>query len=335
MNVVRSRPLVLIAGAFAALVLLAIACNGGDDGPAIEMATATSTTVPLPTPVGFLPRPPGRPPHEPGDPALRRCPPLPIPFCYTEGSRVNVYTVLSMNKAVALRVDTDGQERWILDEAALQEALKPLDEEVVLSGVDVEEFVENERIGMTIVWAPGQGIPWTFNVPDDTLYFVLSPATGFIAHGYSLLQSPLPEGFVDGILASARDITPTPRPEETVPPAERPNDGVYLDHPDGELIWDGPDDRLSSLPGDRAHCRPGTSLFYLFGIPSYFSTGDNFESDPLFHYEGAAEPSDDWRWTGYYHDAWQLWQGDDPWTVYLVHPDEDRFAFVYRSYTCN
>ena len=119
MNVVRSRPLVLIAGAFAALVLLAIACGGEDDEPAIEMATATSTTVPLPTPAGFLPRPPGRPPHEPGDPALRRCPPLPIPFCYTVGSRVNVYTVLSMNKAVALRVDTDGQERWILDEAAL------------------------------------------------------------------------------------------------------------------------------------------------------------------------------------------------------------------------
>ena len=110
MNIARPRSLVLAAVAFAALVLLASACDGGDDEPAIEMATATSTPVP---PAGFLPRPPGRPPHDPGDPGLRRCPPLPIPFCYTEGSRVNVYSALSMSKAVALRVDKDGRERWI------------------------------------------------------------------------------------------------------------------------------------------------------------------------------------------------------------------------------
>ena len=332
MHIARSRLLVVSAVVFAALVLLAIACNGGDDEPAVEMATATST--PVPTPAGFLPRPPGRPTHGPGDPALRRCPPLPLPDCYREGTRVNVYTALSMSKAVALRVETDGQERWILDEAALQEALKPLDEEVVLSEVDVEEFLEEERIDMTIVWPPGQGIRWSI-ASDDTLRFVLSPATGFIAHGLTLLQSPLPEGFVDRILASARDVTPTPRPEETVPPSERANDGIYFDHPEGELIWDGPDDRLSSLPGDRAHCRPASSLVYLFGIPSIFTTDDDFDSAPSFYsYRGAAEPSDDWRWTGYYHDAWQLWQGDDPWTVYLVHPDEDRFAFVYQAYPC-
>ncbi len=87
-----------------------------------------------------------------------------------------------------------------------------------MSELDVEEFMEEGRIDMTIVWAPGQGVPWTFNVPDDTLYFALSPATGFIAYGYSLLQSPQPEGFLDGILASARDVTPTPRPEVAVRP---------------------------------------------------------------------------------------------------------------------
>jgi hypothetical protein len=262
---------------------------------------------------------------------------LPIPDCYNRRNVVNVYTGLSMNKAVALRVETDGQERWILDEAALQKALKPLDEEVVLRPYD-PRIAPDERINISIVWPRGEGIPWN-SVPDDPLDFVLNPATGIIAYRNVSLQWPMPEGFADGILASARDVTPTPRPEETVTPAERPNDGVYFDHPEGELIWDGPDDRLSSLPGPLSslpveHCGPGRGLVYLFGIPSFFSTGDDFDSDLFFNYGGAAERSDDWRWTGYYHDAWQLWQGDDPWTVYLVHADEDRFAFAYRTYYC-
>ena len=331
MNVARSGLLVLGAVVLAALVLLAIACDGGDDEPATEMATATSTPVPLPTPAGFLPQPPGRPAPE-GNPALERCPPLPIPDCYTEGNLVNVYAGLSMNKAVALRVETGGQERWILDEAALQAALKPLDEEVVLRHDPPRRFPD-EHIYITIVWPLGEGIPWSSD-PDDRLDFILSPATGIMASRTVSLQWPMPEGFADEILASARDVTPTPRPEESVTPAERQNDGVYFDHPEGELLWDGPHARLSALFRENAHCGPGSSIVYLFGIPYFFSTGDDLDSDLFFNYGGTAELSDDWRWTGYYHDDWQLWQGDDPWTVYLVHPDEDRFAFVYQTYIC-
>ena len=334
MNVVRSRLSVLSAVVFAALVLLAIACNGGSDEPAIEMGSANSTPVPLPslTPVGFLPRPTGMPAPEDSNAVLERCPPLPIPDCYTQGNRVNVYTGLSMNKAVAMRVEADGQKRWILDEAALQEALKLLDEEVILRP-DPPRRDSDELINITIVWPRGEGIPWN-SIPDDPLDFILNPATGIIAYRNVSLQWPMPEGFADESLAAARDVTPTPRSEEAVPPAERPNDGIYFDHPEGELIWDGPDDRLSSLPGENAHCGPSSSLVYLFGIPSFFSTGDDFESDLFFNYGGAAKRSDDWRWTGYYHDAWQLWQGDDPWTVYLVHANEDRFAFAYQTYYC-
>ena len=332
MNLARLRWLVLGTVAFAALVLVAIACDGGDAEPAVEMATATATPVPSVTAAGFLPRPTGMPAPKDGDPALDRCPPLPIPDCYTRGNTVNVYAGLSMSKAVALRVETDGQERWILDGAALQELLKPLDEEVVLRPNDPRR-APDERINITIVWPAGEGIPWN-SLPEEPLDFVLNPATGIIAYRNVSLQWPMPEGFADGILASARDVTPTPRPEETVAPADRPNDGVYLDHPDGELIWDGPDARLSSLPGENAHCGPSSSLVYLFGIPSFFSTGDDFDSDLFFNYGGAVERSDDWRWTGYYHEAWQLWQGDDPWTVYLVHADEDRFAFAYQTYFC-
>ena len=334
MNVARPRSFVLGVVVFAALVLLAIACDGEDDEPAIEMATATSIPVPPPsvTPAGFLPRPTGMPAPADVNAALERCPPHPIPDCYTEGNLVNVYTSLSMNKAVALRVEADGQKRWILDEAALQEILKPLDEEVVLEPNPPRRAPE-DWISINIVWPPGEGIPWN-SIPGDPLEFLLNPATGIIAYRNVSLQWPMPEGFADEILASARDVTPTPRPEETVAPAERPNDGVYLDHPEGELIWDGPDDRLSSRSGENAHCGPGSSIFYLFGVPSFFSTGDDLDRDPFFGYRGAAELSDDWLWTGYYHDAWQLWQGDDPWTVYLVHADEDRFAFVYQTYLC-
>ena len=332
MNVARPRSLVPIVVVFAALVLLAIACDGGGDEPAAEMATATSTAIPVPlvTPAGFLPRPTGMPAPEDVDASLERCPPFPIPDCYTEGDLVNVYAGLEMDKAVALLVETDGQERWILDEAALQEALKSFDEEVVLVPFTPLRVLE-ERVEITIVWPPGEGIPWN-TVPNDPLGFILDPATGIIAHRFMSLQWQVPEGFADGILALAREVTHPPRPEEMS--AERPNDGVYFDHPEGALIWDGPDDRLSSLFRENAHCGPGISIVHLFGIPHFFSTGDDLDKDPFFGYVGAAERSDDWRWTGYYHDAWQLWQGDDPWTVYLVHPDEDRFAFVYQTYSC-
>lgn len=237
-----------------------------------------------------------------------------------------------MEKAVALRIEKEHRERWILDGAMLREALKDLDQVVALEPYDPRPNRE-ARINMTIVWPRGEGIPWN-SVPDDALDFILNPATGIIAYRNISLQWPMPEGFADAILAAARDITPTPRAEATVQPGERPNGGTYLDHPDDELTWDGPDDRMKSFSRDNEHCGPPGALVYLYGIPGGFLFGDDFDTDPFFNYGGAVEPSDSWRWTGYYHGGWQIWQGDDPWSVYLVHADEERFAFEYRTYYC-
>ncbi len=46
-------------------------------------------------------------------------------------------------------------------------------------------------------------------------------------------------------------------------------------------------------------------------------------------------PLDDgWGWTGYHHDGWQIWQGDEPRRVYLIHPDQQTIAFEYESFAC-
>ncbi|MGB2694977.1 MAG: hypothetical protein WBD55_07305 [Dehalococcoidia bacterium] len=332
MNIPRPSSLVLIATAFTALAVLVGACGAGDNEPVAELATPTMTLAPLPsgTPAGLLPRPTGMPSPASSEPTTKRCPPLPVPECHEAGNRVNVYEGLSMERAIAARVMTRGEERWILDEAALQEALKLLDEEVTLEPYDWSHRDSPSRIAMTVVWPRGEGIPWN-SLPSDTLDFVLYPDAELITPGLAL-QWPLQAGFADAILASARNATPTPRPEGTVEPSERPNGGIYFDHPDGELTWDGPDDRLTSLA--KGHCGPPQDLVYLYGIPAFMSAGNDFETDPFFWYGGAVERRDDWRWTGYYHGAWQLWQGDDPWTIYLVHADEERFAFAYQTYGC-
>ena len=41
-----------------------------------------------------------------------------------------------------------------------------------------------------------------------------------------------------------------------------------------------------------------------------------------------------WAWTGYHHDGWQIWQGDEPSLVYLVPPDQQTIAFEYAFFLC-
>ena len=37
-----------------------------------------------------------------------------------------------------------------------------------------------------------------------------------------------------------------------------------------------------------------------------------------------------WHWTGYYHNEWQIWQGNEPLILYLVNSEEPRYAYEYR-----
>lgn len=142
------------------------------------------------------------------------------------------------------------------------------------------------------------------------------------------VQWPIPPEFGELLFRYFSDVTPTPPPPLptwTPTPTIVPPGTVFFDHPEGELRWDGPDDRLYSLP--EGHCGGPDADF---GTPALIV----LEDDIGFWRYQAVRRQADWHWTGYYHDDWQIWQEDDALTIYLVHRDERRIAFEYRSFGC-
>jgi len=100
---------------------------------------------------------------------------------------------------------------------------------------------------------------------------------------------------------------------------------VFFHHPKEDLLWGGPDDGVHSLP--TGHC--GVDEFEV-GIPALIVVGD----DIGFWGARAVVRQDGWRWTGYYHGNWQIWQGDDPLAAYVVSTEEPALAFEYVSFGC-
>ena len=105
--------------------------------------------------------------------------------------------------------------------------------------------------------------------------------------------------------------------------------GVFFESPEGELGWDGPDERFSS--DKTGHCGPPRDVQVAYGIPALI----NVQGARGYWYGRLVPRESDWHWTGYYHDDWQLWQHDESTIVYVVHTDEPRIAFEYRRFICS
>lgn len=304
------------------LALLVAACGGGS----ITSQTPTLTPIPppSPTPAGFLPTPPGGPMAEASaDISPVPCPPVPIQICRVS-DRANLCQALPMERAIALKVTQDSVERWALDSSTVQQILRQLDRQVALVNYDHARMRRPSPLELTIVWRSGEGLPWG-DLSADAIDFTIDATGSFMGRAGSGLQWRIPADFVDLLLAARSDTVPTPQPPT---PLTVPKGDVFFSHPDGTLRWDGPDDSVSTQ--DEGHCGPSGDLKLVFGIPAVIVVDDGM----LFWFARAALRQDDWRWTGYYYGEWQIWQGDDPRTAYLVHTREEDFVFKYRAYGC-
>ncbi len=292
---------VLILGVLALAVLLA-ACGGGSS-PAIVTSTQAPDVTSTPMPVGFLPAPTGVPvPGVAADADSVRCPPLPIQTCSEAGNRVNVHEGLRMERAVAIRVTEVAGERWVLEPATIEHVLRVLDETAVLE--PISRTVTEGQFQMTVFWPPGEGRPW-HSLPDDTIEFIVHPSLGTMAGPAISAQWEMPEGFADRLFESFSSAQPTPASKTPAPPS-RPADGIYFEQTEDRLVWEGPDDHVSSLR--EGHCGPSYDLRYVFGIPALITREQVEEEEGLsVWFSRVVLREDGWRWTGYQHGDWRIW----------------------------
>ena len=183
--------------------------------------------------------------------------------------------------------------------------------------------------------------PWRYALPLIVLAVLLSACAGGGAPPSTATPIPTP--------TSAPSATATPRPAGFLPtpigtrtPAPilsltpvalaTPARDIFFDDPEGRLfgagplLWDGPDDRVSSMQS--GHCGRNDPNF---GVPALISL---VEVRPDFWLTHIIPREAGWRWTGYYHDEWQIWQDDDAWKIYLVTAEEPGVAFEYRAGAC-
>ncbi len=139
----------------------------------------------------------------------------------------------------------------------------------------------------------------------------------------SATATPTPAGFLPTPIGTQ---SPLPNFSQTPVALATPVRDTFFQHPKDRLLWDGPDDRVSSLLS--GHCGDGDPDY---GVPALISLA---EDRLTFWRTQITLREAGWRWTGYYHGEWQIWQGDDAWTIYLVHAREEAFAFRYHQNIC-
>jgi hypothetical protein len=326
-----TRQLLAIASAMA-LALFAAACGGGGDaGP-----TATPTVTSTPTPAGFLAIPTATP--LPTDlPGTRlgpagKCPPLPQAACAMPGEAGNVYQVVSMDRAVRLRARLyGGVERWVLDQSQVQEILRTLDHDITLQPLDISggSSEDGQRFEFSVFWPQGQE-PFP-ELRLNPVFFSVDLSRGVMGESQVQVQWPLPAEFGELLSRYLSDTGPTPPPPTATPrptPTIVPSGAVFFDHPEGDLAWDGPDDRVRSMI--EAHCG-NYDVTQAFGVPGHIGVG----REAGFWLNASIRASQGWHWTGYEHRDWRIMQGGDPFVIYLVNTREPRIAFVYQSFPCH
>lgn len=246
---------------------------------------------------------------------------------------MNLFQDSSLARTTALSVSRYGQPvAWVLDKDRVQTLLRMFDRGTYLYKYDILPLSDANHMRLELIWPPGGGIPWSGGSTLDSVDFMIDARAGLIGQNTIGLQWEMPPGFLDSLLASLSDITPTPLPQTpyvtpTPTATVLPPRAVFFDQPAGRLDWGGPDSRVWSSDFD--HCSNG-QIIADFGVPGNISV----EPDQGFWAIGILRPSAAWHWTGYSHGDWQLWQGDDPEVVYLMYMRPPRAAFIYKSAVC-
>ena len=131
--------------------------------------------------------------------------------------------------------------------------------------------------------------------------------------------TPEPAGFLPRPTGQGQ---PTLFPVADIPTVTPPADVVFHHPLTEDLRWGGPDGRVYSRYD--GHCG-NSDLTREFGVPGLIAEGKS-----NFYLRWAVERQETWRWTGHFYADWQIWQGDEFGTVYLVHTSEELIAFRYR-----
>ena len=255
------------------------------------------------------------------------------------GEQLNVYEVLSLDRAVDLMVIQGIDDvQWVLGDET-QRVLSLLDIDVVLEPWSLSQ---RPLFAVLITWPQGQGINYSGGSTHSLQTIIDLKANVMGIGGANPIQWPLPEGFVDIVLASASDVAPTPEPSPTripvTPPTPEPTvtpvprSDNFFDHPEGVLQWDGPDERVSSR--DEGHCGPPREIREEYGIPALVVMEDRGVYNGAHWFSGIISREDGWRWTGYYHEDWQIWMGSRTIVLYLINSRHPETAFEYQNFGC-
>ena len=315
------RPRLILLAAALMLAVFVVACSGGDVAPRTEddfgfLAIPTQTPVPTITPL-------------PQEAREEQCPALPENITFSVGERINLYDALILADAEAISVFHNLSEDWILGEN-VDPVLSLLDHEVTQEPWDIshQDIIVDVRMKQ-----PGHS---QCGLGAGPYLFIIDRESERIGLPQSRTQAPLPAGFVEQLLLSFSNVAATAEPRPTrIPytpgPTSTPvivsDKAPFFDHPEEELVWDGPDDRVRSR--ERAHCEH-PDLHEAYGIPGVLVVDEEGAFWPI----SAGPSTDGLRWTGYHHEGWEIWQGDDPKRVYLLHDDLDDIAFEYENFGC-
>lgn len=235
-----------------------------------------------------------------------------------------------MDRAINLQARYyGGAEQWVLEPSRVAEILSTLDREVVLErqtpgGASTQD---RQHFELTVFWPEGSE-PFRDLPAGSGIFYQIDLVDDVMAHGDVQLQWAVPPEFSDLLFRYLSDMGPTPvppLPTASPTPIIVSPAAIPFDHPAGKLIWDGPDDRVTSRPS--AHCGFHGSMFDAPAQIAVKDLGVYWGVDVLRRQDG-------WRWTGYSHDEWQIWQGGDGRIIYLVHAEERDIAFKYRNFIC-
>ncbi len=244
-----------------------------------------------------------------------------------------------MEGASGINVIHDGED-WIFGND-VQRLLRMLD-----VSVEVRPGTISQQPFFAVVpnWDPGEGLPPSRPLIEETqdaltLFIDLSANAMRIPFRGDLI-APIPDGFIAEIRASFSDATPTSPPwptlvpytpgppDPTRTPVVVPDGAPFFDHPADRLSWDGPDDKVYSRT--RQHCAAPEVLTDEFGIPDLIAVEDGNGYWAI----GAIPPPPALRWTGYHHEGWEIWQGENPKTIYVLHDDLNDIVFEYLNFGC-
>ncbi len=98
--------------------------------------------------------------------------------------------------------------------------------------------------------------------------------------------------------------------------------------PDGQVQWDGPDDRVTST--GLFHCGADPALKDALHLPDLITV--KYSSG--FFAPTLVTPPPNFVWTGYSHGDWQLWRTNDASVIYLVDSKRPDVAFEYHNLGC-